>query len=205
MNTAKPTKTGKSATTGTKKGSSTHTQFAQDLPPAGVSMLIPNTLLQPSGLYKISDYVTFAWNYTSLLGTPTAIDVLVSCSTASETWTLTGNMSFATSVKYVWDTKKQANDVNSPLGVQTYTLIVKDSDASITQAPEAGYLGAYASYTFGMYTGQPYTAYPDWTCPGSCSNAASLLFDRQAVGLAVVTSIVTFLSFTWFVAGFGLH
>ncbi|KAG8420389.1 hypothetical protein J3459_011119 [Metarhizium acridum] len=167
-------------------------------------MQTPNTNLQPSGLYKISDYVTWSWNYTSLLGTPTAIDVIVSCSAASETWTLTGNMSFSTAVSYVWDTKKQANDIQSPLGVQQYTLIVKDSDASITQAPEAGYLGAFTSYTFGMYTGQPYTPYADWTCPGTCS-AASSAFDRQAVGLAIITSIVTFLSFTWFVAGLGLH
>ncbi|OAQ68217.1 hypothetical protein VFPPC_04482 [Pochonia chlamydosporia 170] len=204
LNTAKPTKSGKAGTTGNKKGNSTHTQFPPDAPPAGISMQTPNTNLQPSGLYKISDYVTWSWNYTSLLGTPTAIDILVSCSVASETWTLTGNMSFATSVKYVWDTKQQANDVKSPLGVQTYTLIVKDSDAQITQAPEPGYLGAYASYTFGMYTGQPYTAYPDWTCPGQCSTA-SALFDRHAAGLAIGMSIVTILSFTWFVAGLGLH
>ncbi|EFZ01010.1 hypothetical protein MANI_018330 [Metarhizium anisopliae] len=207
-NTAKATKTGNgksgTAATATKKASATRTQFPPDAPPAGVSMQTPNTGLQPSGLYKISDYVTWSWNYTSLLGTPTAIDVLVSCSAASETWTLTGNMSFQTAVNYVWDTKQQANDIQSPLGVQQYTLIVKDSDASITQAPEPGYLGAYASYSFGMYTGQPYTAYPDWTCPGTCSAAASA-FDRQAVGLAIATSIVTFLSFTWFVAGLGLH
>uniref|UniRef100_A0A1Y1K2J1 DUF7137 domain-containing protein n=1 Tax=Photinus pyralis TaxID=7054 RepID=A0A1Y1K2J1_PHOPY len=205
-NTAKPTQTGKSGTaaTATKKANAAHTQFPPDAPPAGVSMQTPNTGLQPSGLYKISDYVTWSWNYTGLLGTPTAIDLLVSCSAASETWTLTGNMSFQTAVNYVWDTKQEANDAQRPLLVQTYTLIIKDSNASITQAPEPGYLGAYASYTFGMYTGQPYTAYPDWTCPGTCS-AASSAFDRQAVVLAIATSIVTLLSFTWFVAGLGLH
>lgn len=167
-------------------------------------MQTPNTFQQATGLYMISDHVTWSWNYTSMLGTPTAIDVLVSCSAASATWTLTGNMSFETSVNYVWDTKKEANDVQSPLGVQMYTLIVKDSDASITQAAEAGYLGAYTGYQFAMYTGEPYVPYRDWTCPGACSIAAPAL-NHKAVGFAAVMSVVTFLSFTWFVAGLGLH
>ncbi|QPH16848.1 hypothetical protein C2857_001579 [Epichloe festucae Fl1] len=201
LNTAKATKSGeKGAVTMTAN----HTEFPPDNPPAGISMQTPNTFLQPSGLYKISDYVTWSWNYTSLLGTPTAIDVIVSCSKASETYTLTANMSFATEVNYVWDTKQQANDPQNPLGNAMYTLIVKDSQAQITQAPEAGYLGAYTGYTFGMYTGLPYTRYPDWTCPGSCSAAGSI-FNNQAVGMAVMMSVMTVLSFTWFVSGLGLQ
>ncbi|KAG5913147.1 hypothetical protein E4U53_004986 [Claviceps sorghi] len=202
LNTAKATN---SAETGAETMAANHTEFAPENPPAGISMQSPNTYLQPSGLYRISDYVTWSWNYTSLLGTPTAVDVIVSCSMASETWTLTSNMSFATDVTYVWDTKKQANDAQNPLGNAMYTLIVKDSAARITQAPEAGYLGAYTGYTFGMYTGLPYTPYPGWTCPGSCSNAAGSIFDRQAAVLAIVMSVTTVLSFTWFVSGLGLH
>ncbi|KAG6016749.1 hypothetical protein E4U43_003183 [Claviceps pusilla] len=202
LNTAKPAKSGETeAVTMTVH----HTEFDPNNPPAGISMQTPNTFLQPSGLYRISDYVTWSWNYTSLLGTPTAIDIIVSCSTASETWTLTANMSFATNVNYVWDTKQQANDAQNPLGNAMYTLIVKDSASAITQAPEAGYLGAYTGYTFGMYTGLPYTPYPGWTCPGSCSNAASPNFNHQTVGMAIIMSVTTVLSFTWFVSGLGLH
>ncbi|KHO00852.1 uncharacterized protein MAM_01630 [Metarhizium album ARSEF 1941] len=205
-NTVKATPTGKLGTiaNGAKKGNSTRTQFPPDAPPAGISIQTPNTNLQPSGLYKISDYITWSWNYTSLLATPSAIDIIVSCSAASETWTLTSNMSFETAVYYVWDSKNQANDVQKPLGVQQYTLIVKDSDASITELPAAGSLGANAQYSFGMYTGQPYTPYADWSCSGMCSAALSAS-DRQAIGLAILTSVLTFLSFTWFVAGLGLH
>ncbi|KAG5976225.1 hypothetical protein E4U55_007417 [Claviceps digitariae] len=202
LNTAKATSFG---ATRVATMTANHTEFDPDNPPAGISMQSPNTFLQPSGLYRISDYVTWSWNYTSLLGTPTAIDVIVSCSTASETWTLTSNMSFATNVNYVWDTKQQANDAQNPLGNAMYTLIVKDSAAAITQAPEAGYLGAYTGYTFGMYTGLPYTPYPGWTCPGSCSSAAGSIFSHQAVGMAIMMSITTVLSFTWFVSGLGLH
>ncbi|KAK2594236.1 hypothetical protein QQS21_008078 [Conoideocrella luteorostrata] len=204
LNTAKATQSGNGGKTGSGTSTATHTEFPVDSPPAGVSMQTPNTNLQPSGLYRMNDFITWSWNYTSLLGTPTAVDVIVSCSTASETWTLTANMSFETSVNYVWDTKKQANDAKAPLLNAMYVLIVKDSAAEITQRPEAGYLGAYTGYTFGMYTTQAYTAYPDWTCPGSCS-AASSIFDHRAVGLAVMMSAVTVLSFTWFVSGLGLH
>lgn len=206
LNTAEASQTGKATGTNTKKGTTstpTHTQFAPDSPVGGVQILTPATNVEPTVLYKIKDYVTLGWNYTSLQGTPTAIDVLVSCSSASATWTLTQNMTFATSVNYVWDTKKQADNPNSPLLTEMYTLIVKDSDSAITAAPEPGYLGVYSGFKFGLYTAQPYTPYPEWTCPG-CSDASSL-FSHQALGLAVTMSAVTFLSFTWFVAGLGLH
>ncbi|KAG6040120.1 hypothetical protein E4U19_000034 [Claviceps sp. Clav32 group G5] len=204
LNTAKATKTGdkgEDVTTTTD-----HTEFDPQSPPGGISMQTPNTYLQASGLYRISDFITWSWNYTSLLGTPTAIDILVSCSTARETYTLTANMSFATEVNYVWDTRKQANDAQNPLPNALYTLIVKDSAAAITQAPEAGYLGVYTGYTFGMYAGLPYTPYPDWTCPGSCNSAAATSGPgKHAVRMAVAMSVVSVLSFTWFVSGLGLH
>ncbi|KND92602.1 hypothetical protein TOPH_02529 [Tolypocladium ophioglossoides CBS 100239] len=205
LNTAEPSKTGKATGTNTKNGTSkaTHTEFAPDSPVGGVQILTPATNVEPTVLYKIKDQVTWGWNYTSLQGTPTAIDVLVSCSSASATWTLTSNMTFATSVNYVWDTKKQADDPEAPLLTEMYTLIVKDSDSAITAAPEAGYLGVYSGFKFGLYTAQPYTPYPEWTCPG-CSDASSF-FSHQPLGLAVTMSVVTFFSFTWFVAGLELH
>lgn len=180
-----------------------HTQFPAQYPPGGISMQTPNIFLQPSGLYKISDYVTWSWNYTSLLATPTAIDVIVSCSTGSDTFTLTSSMPFATDVNYVWDTKQQANNGSSRLFNAMYTLIIKDSAAAITQAPEAGYLGACPGYTFGMYAAQSYVPYAQWVCVG-CS-AASSFFGYQALGLAVTMSVITVMSFTWFVSGLGLY
>ncbi|UNI13544.1 hypothetical protein JDV02_000279 [Purpureocillium takamizusanense] len=221
LNTAEPTQSGETASeTGTQTGKKTgkgtgkatgtktskgdtHETFAPDSPPGGVSMLTPAPNLQPTPLYKIGDDVTWSWNYTSLQGTPTAIDVLVSCSAASNTWTLTSNMTFETSVNYVWGTKKQAESAQNPLLTEMYTLIVKDSETQITSAPEPGYLGTWQQFRFGLYSAQPYVPYSEWKCTG-CSDGASL-FDRQALGLAVSMSVVTFLSFTWFVAGLGLH
>ncbi|PFH61807.1 hypothetical protein XA68_16235 [Ophiocordyceps unilateralis] len=209
-NSAEPTgsdkPTGSDEPTATKDGDGkgTHTGFPPDAPPGGINMLTPLANLEPTPLYRIRQTVTWGWNYTSLLGTPTAIDIMVSCAVAAETWTLTRNMSFATSVNYVWDTNEQANSVETPLLTQMYTLIVKDSDADINAPPEPGYLGTAKNFfSFGLYAGQTYTPFSDWKCTG-CSGAAAV-FDRQAVGLALVTSTLTVLSFTWFVAGLGLH
>lgn len=142
--TGKKTGKGTGKATGTKTGK-THSTFAPDSPPGGVSMLTPAPNLQATPLYKIGDDVTWSWNYTSLQGTPTAVDVLVSCSVASNTWTLTSNMTFATSVNYVWETKEEAGSVQNPLLTEMYTLIVKDSDTQITSAPEPGYLAPGSS------------------------------------------------------------
>lgn len=165
-------------------------------------MLIPATTADPSPLFKIRDTVTLSWNYTSVIRTPKAVDVIASCSAASDMWTLTQNMTFATAAKYVWDSKKQANRVEKPLPEELYTLIIKDSEAAITAPPEPGYLGSYKALTFGLYSGKPYTPFADWKCTG-CSGATSLV-DGQAVSLAITMSVITLLSFTWFVADLGL-
>lgn len=165
--------------------------------------MTPATTAMATPLFKISDYVTFGWNYTSLQGTPTAIDVLVSCSDTAETYTLSANMTFATDVKFVWDTKDQANDAQAPLGNNLYTLIIKDSEAGITEMAEPGYLGAYSGLKFGLYAGRPYTPLPDWECTGC--NAGVPAIDRHAVGTAITVSALTLATFTWFVIGFGLQ
>ncbi|OAR01807.1 hypothetical protein LLEC1_00677 [Akanthomyces lecanii] len=205
QNTATPT--GKSASSSKTKSSSTptHTTFAQDAPLGGVSMIVPANTALGTALYRISDYVTFSWNYTSLQGTPTAVDVLASCSAARATWTLTGNMTFATSVEYVWDTTDQANDANQPLLTEQYSLIIKDSDISFNDRPEPGYLGTNPALTFGLYAGKPYQNLSTWTCPGCHTSAASSTIDGQAIKFAATMSVATILGFTWFVAGLGIN
>lgn len=189
-------------TTTSKKGKATHTQYPPESPPGNVVMQTPN-VFAGSALYKIGDFVTWGWNYTNILGTPTAVDVLISCSTASETWTLTSNMTFKTSAEYVWDSSVQATDVAQPLPVAMYTLIIKDSDAAISTVPDAGYLGTFSSFTFGLYTPQPYVDFPQWHC--DACNAALSKFDHQVLGFAVTMGLVTVLSFTWFVSGLGIN
>ncbi|RGP59109.1 hypothetical protein FLONG3_11292 [Fusarium longipes] len=159
------TETGKKKS-GTKTGTSApkRTTFSADVQPGGLSMTLPDTMYVPTPLIKIGDYATFGWNYTSLEGTPTAIDVLVSQSSAGETYTLTANMTFETNPTYVWDTSKEANDPDAPLPVGMYTLIIKDSDSEITDVPSPGYLAVQKTFQFGMYTPAAYTPYPQWNC-----------------------------------------
>lgn len=175
---------------------------AQD-PAGAVVMVTPAPTYQATQLYKIGDHITWGWNYTNLQGTPTAIDVYVSCSTVSATWTLTQNMTFNTKGSYTWDTGEyQATAVSNPLIVEQYTLVIIDSDSSITATAEAGYLGPYSGFKFGLYTPRPYVDEDQgWQC-ATCSAALGAV-ERRAVGAAVAMSVVTVLSFTWFVAGFG--
>jgi len=161
-------------------------------------MLTPAATLGTQ-LYRIGDQVTWAWNYTNLQANPTAIDVLVSCPKATQTWTLTQNMTFQTLGSLTWDTEQQATAAQSPLLTEEYVLVIYDADSSISAVPSAGYLGVYSQFSFGMYTPQPYSNLSDWNC-ATCTSAASSL-DKRAVGLAMSMSLITLLSFTWFIAG----
>jgi hypothetical protein len=152
-----------------------------------------------SQLYKIGDNITWAWNYTDVSATPTAIDVLVSIST-TQVWTLTQNMTFAPTATFTWDTSDYASAVNQPLGTEQYTLVIYDAQSAVTAAGEAGYLAAFNGFQFGMYTPQPYQSFDEgWTC-AVCSAAAGGT-DRYAFGFALMMSIITVMSFTWFVTG----
>ena len=119
-------------------------------------MLTPNSLAQTT-YYKVSDYVTFGWNYTSLSVKPSKIDVYVTCAVNSATYTLATNETFEPTGKIVWDTKPDATGT-APLLTETYTLVIHDAAKDVTAIPQAGHLGAYQQFQFAMYTPQPYTA-----------------------------------------------
>ncbi|RMJ08599.1 hypothetical protein BHE90_012731 [Fusarium euwallaceae] len=195
-------KKGETGKTNTKDAKPTRTSYSFDVAAGGVNMQTPETLYQPTPLYKIGDYATFGWNYTSLKGTPTAIDVLVSCSANAETYTLAANTTFEKNPSYTWDTGKQANDVNAPLVVGLYTLIIKDSDMGISDVPDPGYLSVARTFQFGMYTPRDYVPYSEWTCD-VCNSAPGLSHGGIAVVLSM--TLVTIASFTWFVTGLGLQ
>lgn len=204
-NTGKTTATDKEGNTGTatNTAAATHTTFNPVDPAGGISMVIPATT-NIMELYKIGDFVTWKWNYTSLQATPTAVDVLASCSFATRTFTLTQNMTFQTLGSYTWDTGAyQSSNIASPLLTEEYTLIIYDADSSVSATAEAGYLDTYDGFTFGMYAPQSYTPLADgWTC-ATCSGALSET-ERRAIGFALTMSIITVLSFTWFVTGMHL-
>ncbi|KAJ8122220.1 hypothetical protein O1611_g9897 [Lasiodiplodia mahajangana] len=217
--TAKPTQSSKgdddSSSTGTATGTSTkgsskttksssskHTSFNALDPAGGVAMISPPTT-SAMPLYRIdnTDPITWKWNYTSLQGTPSAIDVLISCSKATASWTLTQNMTFAPTATFTWDSNKyQQEQIGNQLPVEQYTLLIYDADGSPTDTADPGYLAPYAGFQFGLYTSKPYSNLNEWKCV-TCSAAPGGPLDRQALGFAVTMTMFTVLSFTWYVTG----
>ena len=119
-------------------------------------MVTPNPIAQVT-YYKAGEYVTFAWNYTSLSVTPSAVDILASCSLNSYTYTIALNQTISNATQAVtWDTSLETAGSN-PLLTATYTLIIYDAAKEVTSTPSAGYLDTFNQFTFGMYTPQPYT------------------------------------------------
>ncbi|KAL9073735.1 MAG: hypothetical protein Q9161_002773 [Pseudevernia consocians] len=182
---------------GTQKAAATTQSVNPVLPAGGVNMITPSALAQTT-YYKIGDYVSFAWNYTSLSITPSKVDVLVSCSANSATYTLQSNASFEKTGSIVWDTSPDITGT-APLLTETYTLVIYDAQEAITEVASAGKLGVSDDFTFGMYIPQKYTPLADWTC-AVCSAALSDT-ERQALKFMFGMCIVTVLSFTWFVSG----
>ncbi|TQN70832.1 hypothetical protein CSHISOI_04609 [Colletotrichum shisoi] len=197
---ARGTQTGTGTRTGT--GQSKSTAFDETDPQGAVVMITPAATAQSINLYKIGDFVTWGWNYTNLQATPTAIDVLVSCSSMAQTWTLTQNMSFAQPASFTWDSSVQKTDASAPLRNDEYTLIIYDAESSVSATAAAGYLGVSNSFKFGMYLPQEYNPLNEWNC-AVCKSAAPSL-NSKAIGMAVGMSMVTVASFTWFVAGLGM-
>lgn len=108
----------------------------------------------PAEYYKIGDKVEFAWNYTSILAPPTAVNILVSCNANKATYTISNNATFETSARATWDTAKETGPPS--LLTETYTLIIHDADTAITAVPQPGHLAPFNQFRFGMYLRQPY-------------------------------------------------
>lgn len=194
------THTGK--TTGTGKSSKTTATSSISIdprdPPGGVSMLTPST--GSTTYYKIGQYVTFAWNYTSLQVTPSAINVIASCSQNQGTWTLASNMSVKETGKVVWDTN---GTKTTPLLTASYTLIIYDADSSVEDmTADPGHLSSQNRLIFGMYQPQPYTPLNEFVCV-TCNGAFSAL-EKNALAFAAGMVTITVLSFTWFAGDFGV-
>ncbi|KAM0800027.1 hypothetical protein BDR22DRAFT_275540 [Usnea florida] len=195
--TAAATSGAAASASGTQTAAATTQSVNPVLPAGGVNMITPSALAQTT-YYKVGDYVSFAWNYTSLSITPSKVDVLVSCSANSATYTLQSNASFEKTGSVVWDTAPDTTGT-APLLTETYTLVIYDAQAAITEVASAGKLGVSDDFTFGMYIPQKYTPLADWTC-AVCSAALSDT-ERQALKFMFGMCIVTVLSFTWFVSG----
>lgn len=184
-------------------------------------MLTPDSTT--TSYYKIGQNITFVWNYTSVTVSPTAVDVVASCSLNSVTYTVTKNMSMEATGTAIWDTGEYEKTATIPLLTASYTLYVYDADKSLSDTASAGYLGSDTGYSFGMYFTQSATSLSGtftfpvalfiWlrkstnnslgyfcvTCNGALSDT-----NRQGLKFVVGMAMLTVLSFTWFAGSFGL-
>lgn len=190
--------TGKSSAT---KTSAIHkTSYDARLPAGGVSLISP-AATSGAQYYKVGDNVTFAWNFTSLSSTPTALNILASCTANHELYTMAMNQTINgnATAAVTWDTAMYSTAAVQLL-TETYTLIIYDADSSISAVPQAGYLAPYAQYTFGMYIPQAYTPLAEGFQCVTCSGALSDM-EKRALGFMFGMSLITVLSFSWFMGG----
>ncbi|KAF2133215.1 hypothetical protein P153DRAFT_381654 [Dothidotthia symphoricarpi CBS 119687] len=202
--TAKSTGSGKASTTGTatrvtttRKGNST--SFDARLPAGGLTMVTPGALAG-SQFYKVGDWVTFAWNYTSLSVTPAHLDILATCTANQATYTIAVNQS-AQETSVLWNTG-DVPDGQAPFLTEKYTLLIYDAQSSVTAAAKAGYLAPFSALSFGMYTPQPYVPFDEFDCV-NC-NAAFSPFENLTLKAMMITSGTTLASLLYFTYNFGL-
>lgn len=132
--------------------------YGNDVQAGGVQMVTPAPIAGPQ-YYKVGDFVTFVWNYTSLSETPKAVDIMASCSKNQATYTLAVNQS-AKETSVVWDTKAYQDSGKTPLLTEMYTLLIYDSESTPTAMPKPGYLATFQTFQFGIYLPQKYMDWP---------------------------------------------
>jgi hypothetical protein len=162
------------------------------------------TITQPPqtavSYFKIapSQTISFGWNMTSVIMTPTHLTVSAVCDNG-KTYPVgpTDGIIPGTATGVVWDIYSyQQNNPRNPLAQATYTLHIWD-DRGPGVRPRPGYLSENNQLRFAMYTPQAYTPLASgWTC-AACSGASSF-----AAHPAFISLIVTF--FIIFLSGFHL-
>ncbi|KAF1826442.1 uncharacterized protein K489DRAFT_311922 [Dissoconium aciculare CBS 342.82] len=179
-------------------------EFDPRLPAGGVAMITPNTALAVPTYYKVKDWVTFAWNYTSLSVTPSAVDVLATCLANRATYTIALNQTIPTggAQTVLWDTGAYQATATQPLLTETYTLIIHEAGQPVTARPSSGYLAPFSGLTFGMYVPQSPVPLNEFVC-ATCSGAVTGM-ERQTVFMVLGMAGVTIASFTWFIGVAGL-
>ncbi|KAI9828045.1 MAG: hypothetical protein M1832_003572 [Thelocarpon impressellum] len=170
------------------------------LPAGGIQMVTPAVTAGPQ-YYRAGTNITFGWNYTSLSVTPTAIDILASCSANNHYYTIATNQSVEESGSVTWDTNAEKT-ASVQLLTETYTLVIHDAAMDVSATAQAGFLGTYSQFTFGIYQPSPYADLDSFKC-ATCSGGMSDM-DRQALRFVFGMAVVTVLSFSWFVGGLGL-
>ncbi|KAI4749227.1 hypothetical protein E4T50_00594 [Aureobasidium sp. EXF-12298] len=198
---------GSSKGTATTKSSKSKT-YGVSAGYGGIAMITPG-IFSSTSYYKVGEYITFAWNLTSLSVTPTALDIMASCGANNNIYTLAVNQTVNGSTGAVtWDTNEYQATATVPLLTETYTLIIMDAALpAVTATAVYGGLPVWSNYRFGMYTTQPYQNSSGgdaatYTCI-TCKSAASSL-EKQPLAFIFGMVFITIASYTILVSGFNI-
>jgi len=154
-----------STQTGSQTGSQTGTTSSNAMPtipqsaPAGL-ITITQPPQQSTSYYKIapSQFITFGWNFSYILATPTHLTVSAVCENGN-TYPVgpTDGIIPGTATSVIWDPYTyQTSHPNLPLAQAKYNLrIWGDQGPNAPRAP--GYLTPNSALEFALYTPQAYT------------------------------------------------
>ncbi|KAL1410785.1 hypothetical protein Q8F55_001727 [Vanrija albida] len=190
---AQPTQPPNSQQSGSNSASSTSTSSIPDSVPAGGILMIdpPNTA--SSSYYKIhpSEFITFRWNFTSLVATPSSLTVVASCPENGNTYPVgptdgSRNTINGAATQVVWNPYQWQQQPGQPkFAVAEYQLKIYAGDPGARPLP--GRLTPYSGTKFGMYLPAAATPLAEWTCT-TCSGAVEAL--SQPAGLSIFMSLV---------------
>ncbi|KAF9555538.1 hypothetical protein CPC08DRAFT_711945, partial [Agrocybe pediades] len=198
---ASPTPTPTPSPANSNSQSSSSSSFSQVFIPqtaAAGGLLITQPPQTATSFYKIapSQPITFGWNMTSVLVTPTHLTVSAVCDNGN-TYPVgpSDGIIPGTASSVVWDVYAyQTNNPDKPLAQATYTLNIWD-DRGPGQARRGGYMQQNNALQFALYTPQPYTAIASgWSC-AACSGAMSIASHPAFISLLVTFFIVFFSGF----------
>jgi hypothetical protein len=163
-------------------------------PAGGIQMQTPG-VFDGVQYYKLGQKITFGFNMTSVMVTPTAINVEAYCSGNSKYYTITTSAP-PDITKVVWDT---AQTTDGELMMTSYAFVVYDAEKPKSAVGEAGYLAPFTGAQFAIYSPRKAQTMEEFKCPGC--NSASALFNSHAFRVLLGTSFMVVFGFTWFLAG----
>jgi len=160
------------------------------------SITITMPPIQSNSYYKIapSEYVTFGWNFSSIIVTPTALTVAAVANGNTYPIGPTDGVISGTAQSVVWyPYGYQTANPSLPLVQASYTLHIW-AQGGPSAFPTPGYLEPNSELVFAMYTPQAYTPLSSgWQCAG-CSGALPQLKINSALPGVVAMIIIMLLS-----------
>ncbi|PIL27300.1 hypothetical protein GSI_10447 [Ganoderma sinense ZZ0214-1] len=183
---------GQQSTSGS--GSSSSSAIPQTAPAGGLTITKPPQTA--TSFFKIapSNTITFAWNFTDVLSTPTHLTVSA-IGENGNTYPVgpTDGIIDGTATSVTWDlwSYQQAHST-LPLAPGSYVLHIWD-DRGPGAAREPGLLQENSALKFALYTPQSYTPLESWVC-STCSGAWTDFATHPAFVSLTVTFVVMFLS-----------